>query len=59
MKIETEPDASIGVVTDNTTLGQSGLTKREYFAEMAMQGIISDHTFIKPNEPYEVAEKGC
>ena len=40
---------------ENKTL--TGLTKREYFAAMAMQGIASDQTFVKPNEPEEIAER--
>jgi hypothetical protein len=31
----------VGVITDETTIAQAGLTKREYFAAMALQGMLS------------------
>jgi hypothetical protein len=36
-------ERSINVINDNTTIGQMGLTKREYFAGLAMQAIISSY----------------
>ena len=36
-------------INDLTTVSQMGLTKREYFAAMAMQGILSN-----PNRGYQV-----
>ena len=42
MKITTDPNASINTVTDETTIGQAGLTKREYFAGLAMQALITN-----------------
>lgn len=37
------------IVTANTV--QSGMTKREYFAALAMQGYFSsDHAYQKPSE---------
>ena len=34
-------DLPIGVIGDHTTAVQAGLTKREYFAGLAMQGIVT------------------
>lgn len=33
----------------------NGLSKREYFAAMAMQGILSDQTYVRPNSTEEVS----
>jgi hypothetical protein len=32
------------LVTDPLVMGNKGLTKREYFAVMAMQGMLNDNT---------------
>lgn len=34
-----------------------GLTKREYFAAMAMQGLISDQTYLRPNKSVEICQR--
>lgn len=33
-------------ITDETTIGQMGLTKREYFAGLAMQGILANKSLM-------------
>lgn len=38
---KTEPNQSAFACVDGTSHLQEGLTKREYFASMAMQGILS------------------
>ncbi|WP_285011238.1 hypothetical protein [Pedobacter faecalis] len=35
----------------------TGLTKREIFAAMAMQGILSDQTYLQPNQSEDIAER--
>jgi len=62
--METKPNDSINNTFYSLDDGQvkiakterDGLTKREYFAAKAMQGIASDHTFIRPNEPEQTAK---
>lgn len=39
--MKTEPNHPANVITEETTIGQMGLTKREQFAAMAMQGMLS------------------
>lgn len=39
---ETKPNEPINIVEYNNNYISTGLTKREYFASMAMQGIISN-----------------
>lgn len=41
--MSTEATEPINVITEGGTIYSNGLTKREYFAAMAMQGILSDH----------------
>lgn len=40
--MKTEPSDSMHPVTDSVLIGHEGLTKREYFAAMAMQGILAN-----------------
>lgn len=40
--LKTYPNNPVNVVTEETTIAQMGLTKREHFAAMALQGIISN-----------------
>lgn len=40
--MSTEPNESMHPIADNVLTWDKGLTKREYFAAMAMQGILSD-----------------
>lgn len=42
----TDGNDTVNVITDETTMGQSGLTKREYFAAKAMIGLLSNNTMI-------------
>lgn len=34
----------------------TGITLREHFSAMAMQGILSDQTFLQPNQYNEIAD---
>ena len=34
--------------------GDVGLTKREYFAAMAMQGLLANATYFNPNEKHKM-----
>jgi hypothetical protein len=43
--MKTNPNDAINVCHPQTDFGR-GLTKREYFAAMAMQGIVSNHLMI-------------
>lgn len=38
--------------TTTDTIPNTGLTKREYFAAMAMQGLLSSHHNMKPDGKY-------
>lgn len=40
--MKTEPNESMHPIADNVLICDKGLTKREYFAAMAMQGILAD-----------------
>ena len=40
--METKPNESINIVEYNNNYISTGLTKREYFAAMAMKGIIAN-----------------
>lgn len=40
--MSTDKNPTVHPVTDSVLIGHEGLTKREYFAAMAMQGILSD-----------------
>lgn len=40
--MSTEATEPINVITEGGTIYSNGLTKREYFAVMAMQGILAD-----------------
>ena len=40
--MSTEANQAANPITENTLRGHMGLTKREYFAAMAMQGILAD-----------------
>lgn len=40
--METKPNESINIVEYNNNYISTGLTKREYFAAMVIQGIISN-----------------
>jgi|GEM_PF-2747652 len=43
--MKTEPtDKAIAITGSQNIKGEAGLTKREYFAAMAMQGIIASNT---------------
>lgn len=42
IKRETDPNEPIDSALLNTVVRYSGLTKREYFASMAMKGIITN-----------------
>lgn len=35
----------------------NGLTKREYYAGLAMQGLCSDQTYLRPNNGEEIAQR--
>lgn len=48
-------DNNIVSALDNDYNVNSGLTKREYFAAMAMQGLLSNHIAI--TEPIVIANK--
>lgn len=39
--MKTNPNDAVGVVVEAGRLMESGLTKREYFAAMAMQGLLA------------------
>lgn len=47
----------VAVSPDGNSFHQEGLTKREYFAAMAMQGILSDQTHLRPNEAEEIVRR--
>lgn len=40
--MSTEKNQTVHPVTESVLIGHEGLTKREYFAAMAMQGILAD-----------------
>ena len=42
---------------DAVNYPKTGLTKREYFAAMALQGICADQTYLRPNEAQEIATR--
>ena len=44
--VKTDGNSPIGVINDETTIGQSGLTKRELFASRALQGMYSNHHIV-------------
>ena len=39
--METKPNESINIIEYNNNYTSTGLTKREYFAAMAMQGLLT------------------
>lgn len=57
--MKTEPDFLMhSFNSDNASEGNfNGLTKREHFASMAMQGLISDQTYLRPNNGVEIAQR--
>lgn len=52
--MKTEPNVPAHPIHPNTTLGQQGLTKREYFAGLVMQGMVSDIKEVKPSTALDV-----
>ena len=49
--MKTQANAPINVVTDSPNGPWNGLTKREYFAALAMQGVLSGHyEYFTPEE---------
>lgn len=59
MKLPTDPNASINTVTDQTTFGQAGLTKREYFAGLAMASFFGGEYIGQSGQPDEMIAKRC
>lgn len=47
--MKTEPNESMHPITDNVLTCDKGLTKREYFAAMAMQGICANTSRYEPD----------
>ena len=48
--MSTDKNQTVHPVTDSVLIGHEGLTKREYFAAMAMQGILAS-----PNSHFNTA----
>jgi hypothetical protein len=42
-EVKTNPDEPIQTIEYNNNYISNGLTKREYFAAMALQGLLSDY----------------
>jgi hypothetical protein len=42
-KVKTEPNEPINPIVYDTIIRHSGLTKREYFAAMALQGLLANN----------------
>lgn len=56
--MSTEPNDSMHPIADNVLKWDKGLTKREYFAAMAMQGICANtNQRLGPRELTETAVK--
>lgn len=51
--MKTNPNSAASAITKETTIGQMGLTKREHFAAMAMQGLWQSTT----DQDYDNYEK--
>jgi hypothetical protein len=53
----TNGNDTANAITNDTTRGQSGLNKREYFAAKAMIGLVSNHTISDSKSSIEWAAK--
>ena len=53
----TKPDDTISStleIVGNLAVSEGGLTKREYFAAMALQGLLSNPTLASTNSEYAI-----
>ena len=48
--------ASVGYGSDGQSYFQEGLTKREYIAAMAMQGLLAKYTLNTPSDQTTIAQ---